>query len=526
MGLKKLLPEHIEEMRQSGGCNIYFVGFSESYAEELLKKYDIVSQLAGILLDTDTRAAGNMKKGSQKISCHGIDLPVFSYKRFERLEDKTWFIILDDYYKETYERLIRRNGRNDESNSDIYYFVNHETEIALYYQEKYKGSRLEDIIVYRSGPHVSSYVRGMDYADNARALFEYMLREDYNQTYELVWLVKNPLEFLHIEQQYTNVHFISFDWAVSSVKEEQEIYYRALYLAKYIFMTDAYGFCRNARKDQIRVQLWHGCGLKTRINFNRCESRYEYNIVISQIYKKIHQEIYGLREDQVLVTGYPKNDWLFHPITDWREKLHLPEAKFYIFWLPTFRTPVEQLAELKEKAPDGPTGLPIVQSKEKLQELNTFLRKKEVCLLVKLHPFQDVDRVSVGNLTNFVLLTNERLVEEGIQVNQILGNADGLISDYSSAAIDFLLLNKPLAFTVDDIEEYEKNRGFVFTPIREWLPGNIIGSYSDFIRFIEGVIAGEDMAKEKRIELTEKFHEFHDDQSSRRVLEALGIRKF
>ncbi len=37
-----------------------------------------------------------------------------------------------------------------------------------------------------------------------------------------------------------------------------------------------------------------------------------------------------------------------------------------------------------------------------------------------------------------------------------------LVSDYSSVAIDYLLLDRPLGFTLDDYEAYTESRGWVF----------------------------------------------------------------
>ncbi|MCI8335473.1 MAG: hypothetical protein HFH25_12980 [Lachnospiraceae bacterium] len=522
MKLKRVTKEVAQDIMKDKQRKIYLVDFSKAYLEELLEKYDLSAHLAGILLDTENRMWAELQKDEQKIAFRGMELPVYSYASICQLPQNVSFIILNDYFQETYDKLA--GWRREEAElSNIYYFANQETEIDLYYRKKYECVPLENIIVFRSGPHTSSYVRGMDYADNARALFEYMLKNSYNQKYELVWLVKNPSEFSYITEKYENVLFLSFDWSVSEKEEERDAYYHALCLAKYIFMTDAYGFARNARKDQVRVQLWHGCGLKTRINFVRCEHRYEYNIVISEVYKKIHQNIYGLREDQVLVTGYPKDDQLFHPAADWKKELSIPDAEAYIFWLPTFRASLRQLAELNEKTPEGQTGLPMIQSIGELQELNEFLHKKNTVLIIKLHPFQNTERICFDKMTNIVLLTNEMLVERNLQINQILGKADGLISDYSSVAIDFLLLDKPLAFTLDDVEEYERSRGFVFHPICDWLPGNMIYSAFEFVQFIEDTISGRDRAREKRKALTVKLHQFYDDQSSRRVIEALGI---
>jgi CDP-glycerol glycerophosphotransferase (TagB/SpsB family) len=86
-------------------------------------------------------------------------------------------------------------------------------------------------------------------------------------------------------------------------------------------------------------------------------------------------------------------------------------------------------------------------------------------------PFQKADMVHCKGFSNIHLLDNMKLVENDIQINHLLGYADALISDYSSAAVDYLVLDRPIAFTLDDVEEYNNSRGFVFDNIREWLPG-------------------------------------------------------
>ena len=51
--------------------------------------------------------------------------------------------------------------------------------------------------------------------------------------------------------------------------------------------------------------------------------------------------------------------------------------------------------------------------------------------------------------SNIVILSNEQLYHMDIQTNEILMHADALISDYSSVAVDYLLLDRPIAFTLD-----------------------------------------------------------------------------
>ena len=352
MQLQQLNEKNAEYLK---GRKIYCVGKTESYIKELCDTYHVRDNIIGVV-------DGNVRNRSGNCVVD-VEIPVkdIACLTGEDLSRKA-LVITDDYYQEKFQ-LVSETVCTKWFDMTVYYFANKETEYELEYRDQYKDALLKGIIIFRSGPHASSYVKGMDFADNARALFEYMLENGYNEKYELVWLVKNPCEF----EQYRgikNVKFLSYNWSVSENREERDCYYNALCLAKYIFFTDAYGFARNCRKDQIRVQLWHGCGFKTRVNFVRCEKRYEYTTVISNVYSKIHQQIYGLREEQVLVTGYAKQDWLFHPDMDWKEKLNIPKANKYIFWLPTFRSAKEQLQNLNEYELSGQTGLPVVYTYE------------------------------------------------------------------------------------------------------------------------------------------------------------------
>ncbi len=511
MQLIRLEREHVALFKNK---KIYFITWFQNYVEEIYSIYPDFPVVSGGI---------DLKERNQGFKeFHGVKVPIYGYDFLNNLPENSILIITNGYFKENYDEILS-HGVSENAGNVIYYYANKDTKYYMEYNDKYLDEKLKDIIVFRSGPAVSSYVYGMDYADNARALFEYMLLIKLNQKYKLVWFVKNPNDFKAIEDNNENVSFISYDGAVSDDKNERDEYYEALCLAKYIFMTDAYGFCRYARNDQIRVQLWHGCGFKTRTVFSRCEHRYEYNIVISDLYKKIHKEIYGLRDDQVLITGYPKEDWLYHPYTKWKEAFNIPDAQKYIFWLPTFRASVGQLSELNETVPEGETGFPILYSEDDFGKLNSILSRGNTEMVIKLHPFQNREALSLGSYSNIILLDNDMIFDAGIQINELLGHADALISDYSSVAVDYLQLDRPIGFTLDDVEEYEKNRGFVFDNIREWLPGVEIFSNEDFFSFVDEIIHRGDSSKEKRHIIASLMHDFRDDQSSRRVLEALDI---
>ncbi len=513
MNIIKLTAENYKKI---SGKKICVIGRNSVFINELCKSFDILERIEYII-DSNPRNKGDFS----------VDTKTFYVQNFDYLLQINWndmvIVFADDYYRELYLQ-IEAELDLDLEGIEIYYFADSVMECEEYYRSKLSDRALEDVVVFRSGPHSSSYVRGMDFGDNARALFEYMLANDFNKKYRLVWIVKNPEDF-SAYNQIENVCFLAYDDAMSDDKAKRDRYYELLYLAKYIFFTDAYGFAKNCREDQVRVQLWHGCGFKTRVNFVRCEHRYEYNIVISDKYKEIHEDIYGLRPEQVLITGYPKEDWLFERETEYLNLLNIPKGKKYIFWLPTFRSTNDKLAELNEYQLSGDTGLPIVDSREKLDELNQILEHNDMFLIIKLHPFQDESTIASLKYSNIFMVDNKELAEKDIQINQILGLADALISDYSSGAVDFLILDRPMAFTLADVEDYKNSRGFVFDNIEKWLPGKKIYHMNDFMEFVTEIGSDIDSTKKLRGDIRKIMHSFDDNNSCKRVLEALKIRK-
>lgn len=512
MKIKKVGRKNVEILKKK---KIYCYKKSLEYLKEIEQTFpELLDSIVGIV-DDYAREWGEFVFGKYLWN-------VTSTEIFKTLDWKENVILITDGYVQESYGIIKNlflDGLDE-----VYYFANKDTEIEETYREKYKNEPLKDIIVFRSGPQNKAYVKGMDFSDNARALFEYMLDNGFQKRYELVWIVKNP-DLYKNNKRYRDVTFVSWDWPLSERQYERDEYFRVLCQAKYIFFTDAYGFARNCRSDQIRVQLWHGCGFKTRVNFARCEKRYEYTTVISELYAKIHADIYGLRDDQMLITGYAKEDWLFHPIDkSYLHKLGMGTADKYIFWLPTFRTASNQLALLNEYHKDTQVGLPIVETYSELDELNRLLSDLDIILVIKLHPFQKRDTINCKEMSNVVLIENEMLADLDIHINQLLGYADALISDYSSAAVDYLLLNRQIAFTLDDVEEYGEGRGFIFENIKDWLPGNEIYNFDDLKRYIVNVAHNEDACKERRERIKGLMHSYSDDRGCERIVEALGIK--
>ena len=515
MDVKILSQENLIELVDR---KIYCWGYILNNLQELCQEFALQDKI-DVILEDNPKWQGGFFKSSENMKAIPIVAPSFLQQVGE---EKLAILITADYSEEVLE-VIEQKEYFKERDCVLFRFVNQLERIDLSYRKKYEESELENIIIFRSGPFRRDYVKGTDFWDNSRALFEYMIENDYNQKYKLVWLVKNPNDFEEYDKIH-NVEFLSFDWEDSENQEERDRYYHALCLAKYIFTTDAYGFAKNARKDQVRVQLWHGCGFKTRNNFTRCEHRYDYTTVVSELYADIHADIYGLRKEQVLVTGYAKHDWLFKPYKkNLSEVLEIKKSSKYIFWLPTFRIADDCISSLNQYEINPETGLPIVTNWKELEYLNNLLEENDITLIIKLHPLQKNILVKDYQFSNIVILRHIDLLEKGLAINRLLASADAMISDYSSAAVDFLVLDRPLAFTLDDVEEYKNSRGFVFENIREWLPGKEIFHYEDFCDFIQEIAKEEDTTKEKRKKVAERMLKYRDNQNCKRILEVFHI---
>ena len=79
-------------------------------------------------------------------------------------------------------------------------------------------------------------------------------------------------------------------------------------------------------------------------------------------------------------------------------------------------------------------------------------------------------------------------------VNPLLLISDMVISDYSSLAGDFMLLNRPAIFYQPDLEEYLSERGLYFDPMKS--PLLVARTENELIGILEKPIDGEKNCRE------------------------------
>ena len=229
--------------------------------------------------------------------------------------------------------------------------------------------------------------------------------------------------------------------------------------------------------------------------------------------------------EKSVVTGYPRLDYLFEddPVVSEKvyEVFHLSDYRKVVFWMPTFRKSVA--STLSEDYIHNETGLPIFNTLDDLRSFSTFLKAKDILLVFKLHHLQAELPVFQEKFDNIIVVRDEELHYLGLQLYQFVRFADALISDYSSIAIDYLVMDRPIVFTLDDYEQYAKSRGLFPENAIDYMPGYHVYDEAGLEDALSEIADGIDRYKEERSAIVGQYHTYKDGGSSKRVLKAVGI---
>lgn len=344
-------------------------------------------------------------------------------------------------------------------------------------------------------------------------VFQYMLKEGLNEKYKLIWLVSNKDEYkdVHIK----NVKFLNYE-----PQNFFERFYRRYLLFTSRAMMYSNRYIGKVFDKQLLVYLRHGtASIKSRIKHRRENdiNESDISISISHFFDDIDVMELNIRRESLFESGCPRSDYLFESV-DYCEKL-FPENKYdkIIIWMPTFRK--TDSSDRIDSTFEFPLGLPCLYSNEDCERLNEALANNNILLVLKPHPAQDLSVLKSMNLSNFVTVYDSDIKKAGIQLYQFLGSTDALITDYSSVYYDYLLTGKNIGITIDDIDEYVKDTGFVFDNVFDILVGEYIKNTDEFIEFVKHIANDEDSKKEQREKVCNLVHKYKDNQSTKRVYE-------
>lgn len=324
----------------------------------------------------------------------------------------------------------------------------------------------------------------LGFRDNVEVLYRYLIENEYHKNFKIIC--------------------ISNDFY--SMGRTENVKYIGLYRGVFYFLFSKYFFFCAGKypikpsKKQMVVNLWHGIPLKKIGNLVGGFEHKDYNfftklVCFSKFFKPIMKSAFKANDEQLLIAGNVRNDDLFKPSAEYL-------SRKTILWMPTYR---ETNGEK-----NGANTL-IFNMENRWKELNEILRSKNIELYLKLHPLEASLLKFDEKFSNIFLIDDKILSERKIPLYSFIGSMDALITDYSSVYFDYLLLNRPIGFVLDDYEEYSKNRGFVVDDIRSLMPGEKLYSYADLINFIENFDSEIDKYEASRREINDLVNEVKSD---------------
>ena len=343
-----------------------------------------------------------------------------------------------------------------------------------------------------------------DYSDNARAIYEEMVRQNLSHDYKVVWVVRNPERFENVLKD------------VVVVKPKTFGAFWQFCRSKYIVRTHSIFGDKYVVGKQTMCVAWHGMPLKRLVKNDGTVSKVECDMLLSTA-PFFDKELAGSIGQETSVCrhlGLPRNDELF---LEGEELAHIyPNFAKRFIWMPTFRS-----ANGFSDGVDSEIGLPFLK-KDQLSELNEVLKAHNYLLILKLHPWsaEKLDGISYSNIVN---LKDADIVGKA-SLYKLLGQTEALITDYSSVYIDYLLTDKPICFAYDDLEQYRETRGFAFEPVEQYMPGQVVSTCDELISWFENLETADNFVEQRR-ELKNLFFVYPDGNSAKRVLDELGINK-
>ena len=187
--------------------------------------------------------------------------------------------------------------------------------------------------------------------------------------------------------------------------------------------------------------------------------------------------------------------------------------KSYIVWMPTYRQHTR--ADSLRIENNFPLGLPVIKTNEQMAEVNEFLKENNCVLYLRPHPAQDISVMKLDEMSNIIIADNKYL--DGKQVYDFLTETDALITDYSSVYYDYLMIDRPIALAVEDLEDFSAKWPMYFDDFKANYKCPYLYTVDDLKQFISDVANDNDTYKNERLEAKERFYDFTDGKTCERV---------
>lgn len=365
-----------------------------------------------------------------------------------------------------------------------------------------KNRPLQDIIVIESHN---------DFDSNGGAFYNYLIKNGYNRKYKIVWAIKHPET---VPQSLPE----NVTWYAAHKPGIKKNYYK--WIAKYF--TSDNDCSAKLRDNQKAIYFGHGgFGLKNCKGYIKLPEKLDYVAMPSKYLKNIFSDqlMLASNDPRLCYIGFPYVDNFYDGKEGDLHKITMKTYQKVILWMPTFRKGGGYNRQDSETI--GDLGIPLIYNMSDYYKLNEFLRENNSFLILKIHPMQDIENLRIKSTSNICVLTGNDVKRLMVDNYRLMKDCDALISDYSSAAYDFLQCNKPIAYDFSDIQGYKV--GLSVKNPEDYMAGHYIKDFNDMISFISDILNGVDCYYEKRQILRNKIFDYYDGNNSQRAAKLLGI---
>ena len=353
-----------------------------------------------------------------------------------------------------------------------------------------------------------------DFACNPHELWKYVKN---HTDYDTAWIVKR-------RGHYEKLCSRGIACAVYDTLQANELLKKADYI-----IANSYTFSNIPKNpESVLVNLWHGSGVKAHdlydheVNPRHVEKLKKYFELVDLMcvhslddrFKLSAMLKYDLRK--IYVTGQPRLDLVKKP--GGKNKLNslfdgkLNKYDKIIFFAPSFRANMS--CHAGKVFSDNIFRLDDYDN----DRLERFLADKNIALVYKLHPIEQT--AFIGR--SFELgghcyeLNDEMLFDADIRYDEILSAFDIMISDYSSIAYDFLLLDRPIIYLIPDYDEYRNSKGFVFNKVDAFMPGRKAYSFEDLLDSMREALDFPETYSAERNRVLDFRFDYTDDKAAER----------
>lgn len=327
------------------------------------------------------------------------------------------------------------------------------------------------------------------YADNSKALFEGLLSINPEKTF---FYTKNKKILATIPKN--GIYAYSPKGLYILLKSKLLVFTHG--------KSDFFPYCPGKHPQRTFLNLFHAIAVKKladKESFSASKKKdidsWDYFLVSSQFEKEFIKKQFGFDDDQILTLGQPRNDIIVKSKTK-------PSANGnkLVLYAPTFR--------------DHATTELFPFDDVDLIALDQFLSDNRIEIMIRLH-IHDEQKYSkhkvFNELKNIFFSGSDKIPS----VNDYLHNIEMLISDYSSITLDYLLLDRSVAYIPYDYDEYNEVRGFSFDYFKH-LAGPVLQTQSDLQSFL--LSDGKEHAGQRK-SIKNIFHQHQDGKSTQRLIQ-------